>query len=546
MTDYNDYLSVIYKDLVTQEKECLKIKNPMFTIYEVKEEYRTFQRARQHLPMDHTTPHDIKYKDLYKEIAKIAGGKWQEYYNTHKSSYERRYLFKYPYVLGADIPIETYYRVIWEKQLGNDLKKSVTVQFMDIEVNQKHWDGGGIPRKGECPVDAVSLVDDSTNTVYTFLLKVPDNPLIDDFIENIDGVHQQLHDMFDDIYGVLDYKIYMFTDELEMLKKLFTLIHSLKRDFIMIWNMSFDIPYIIERIRVLGADPADIMCHTDIPGQNLFYKEDLNKFEFAEKRDYFDISSYSHYIDQLIQYASLRKSQGAVKKVNLGAIGQKELGDTKLDYTDVGNFIEFSYQDYIRYVIYNIKDTLLQMGINRKCNDMLNYYFSVYNSYCGYKDGLKQTVALRGLIYKELQDTNLILGNNINYDNASKSDNGDGDDEDDTFEGALNGNPMLNDYMGLELFGLPSMFVFGSSMDLDFSAMYPNSICGFNIFVDSMIGKLIIMECDDKLTYSDDAGREFVEDFTSNTTIETGVKWFGLPGFNQVLETLQQRGALNG
>ena len=547
MTDYNDYLSVIYKDLVTQEKECLKIKNPMFTIYEVKEEYRTFQRARQHLPMEYTIPHDIKYKDLYKEIAKIAGGKWQEYYNTHKSSYERRYLFKYPYVLGADIPIETYYRVIWEKQLGNDLKKSVTVQFMDIEVNQKHWDGAGIPRKGECPVDAVSLVDDSTNTVYTFLLKVPDNPLIDDFIENINGVHQQLHDMFDDIYGVLDYKIYMFTDELEMLKKLFTLIHSLKRDFIMIWNMSFDIPYIIERIRVLGADPADIMCHTDIPGQNLFYKEDLNKFEFAEKRDYFDISSYSHYIDQLIQYASLRKSQGAVKKVNLGAIGQKELGDTKLDYTDVGNFIEFSYQDYIRYVIYNIKDTLLQMGINRKCNDMLNYYFSVYNSYCGYKDGLKQTVALRGLIYKELQDTNLILGNNINYDNASKSNNGDDDDdEDDTFEGALNGNPMLNDYMGLELFGLPSMFVFGSSMDLDFSAMYPNSICGFNIFVDSMIGKLIIMDCDDKLTYSDDAGREFVEDFTSNTTIETGVKWFGLPGFNQVLETLQQRGVLNG
>lgn len=542
ITDYHDYLTVIYKDLVTQKKELTRIKDPGFTIFEVKEEYRTFEKPRQHLPLSHLIPHEIKYKNLYKEIAKIGGGEWEKYYNTHRSDYERRYLFKYPYVMGADIPIETYYRVIWEKQLGNDLKKDVTCQFMDIEVNQKHWDGSGIPRHGECPIDAVSLVDDSTNTVYTFLLRVPDNPLIDDFIKNIDNVQTKLHEMFDEIYGVMTYNIYMFDSELEMLHKLFSLIHSLKRDFIMIWNMSFDIPYVIDRIRALGEDPANVMCHSDIPGQKLYYREDANTFEFAEKRDYFDISSYSHYIDQLIQYASLRKSQGAVKKVNLGAIGQKELGDTKLDYTDAGNFIEFSYQDYTRYVIYNIKDTLLQMGINRKCKDMLNYYFSVYNSYCGYKDGLKQTVSLGGLIYKELDEQNLVLGNNVNFDNGStKSSYDDDEDEDDSFEGALNGNPMLNEHEGLVMFGKRSMFIFGSSIDLDFSAMYPNSICAFNIFVDCMIGKLILYDCDDRMTYSDDAGREFVEDITSNTTLEIGEKWFDLPSFDEITDEINRR-----
>lgn len=544
ITEYHDYLTVVYKDLVTQKKELMKIKDPMFTIFEVKDEYRTFEKPRQHLPIECLIPHEIKYKDLYKEISKIGGGEWEKYYNTHKSDYERRYLFKYPYILGADIPIETYYRVIWDEQLGNDLKKDITCQFMDIEVNQKHWDGAGIPRHGECPIDAVSLVDDCTNTVYTFLLRVPDNPLIDDFIENISNVQEQLHDMFDDIYGVMTYNIYMFDSELELLHKLFALIHSLKRDFIMIWNMSFDIPYIIDRIQELGEDPASVMCHSDIPGQKLYYREDANTFEFAEKRDYFDISSYSHYIDQLIQYASLRKSQGAVKKVNLGAIGKKELGDTKLDYTDVGNFIEFSYQDYTRYVIYNIKDTLLQMGINRKCKDMLNYYFSVYNSYCGYKDGLKQTVSLRGLIYKELHEEKLVLGNNVNFDNGSnKPVYEDEEEEDDSFEGALNGDPMLNEHKGLVMFGKNSMFIFGSSIDLDFSAMYPNSICAFNIFVDCMIGKLIINDYDNRLTYSDDAGREFLEDITSNTTLETGEKWFDLPSFEEL--TLEVKRRLN-
>lgn len=51
------------------------------------------------------------------------------------------------------------------------------------------------------------------------------------------------------------------------------------------------------------------------------------------------------YIDQLINYASMRKSQGAVRRVNLGAVGKTEIGDSKLDYTDIGNFIRFSRTD---------------------------------------------------------------------------------------------------------------------------------------------------------------------------------------------------------
>lgn len=550
-TDYKDYLSIIYKDLVTNQKELMKITEPEFTIYEVKDEYRTFKTARHYFGKDDCIEHTIKYKNLHKEIADIIGDPGKRFLKEHRSYFDRRALFKYPYVLGADIPIETYYRVLWHEQLGNELKKDITCQYMDIEVNQKHWDGAGIPRHGECPIDAVSLVDDCTNTVYTFLLKVPDNPQIEDFIlpENIKEFQKELHEMFDDVYGELTYNIYMYTSELELLQKLFTLIHSLKRDFVLIWNMAFDIPYIISRIAELGEDPAFIMCHSDFPVPNLYYKEDTNTFEFANKRDYFDNSSYSHYLDQLILYAATRKSKGAVKKVNLGAVAQEELGDTKLDYTDSGNFVDFSYQNYKKYVMYNIKDVLLQMGINRKTNDVMNYYYSVYNSFCGYKDGLKQTVSLRGLVYKELlEEHNLIIGNNVNYDNKTESKDDDDDDDDDKFEGALNGDPLLNSHKGLLLFGKRSKFIFGSCIDLDFSAMYPNAICAFNIFAESMIGKLIILNCQDKVTYTEkdedgnvDGGKEFVEDITSECPLFTGEKWFDLPSFEDLNTEVQRR-----
>lgn len=548
ITDYHDYLSIVYRDLVTGKKELMNIQDPEFTIYEVKEEFRTFKKARHYLPESSLIPHVIKYKDMFKEIANIIGESGHKFLNTHKSWFERKKLYKYPYVLGADIPIETYYRVIWNEQLGNDLKKEITCQYMDIEVNQKHWDGAGIPRHGECPIDAVSIVDESSGTVYTFLLKVPDNPQIDEFIkpENMKLFQQSLHDEFDEIYGVMTYNIYMFVNELEMIQKLYTLIHSLKRDFIMIWNMSFDIPYIISRLSELGVNPADVMCHSDFPVQQLYFSEDTKTFEFSEKRDFFSISSYTHYIDQLIQYASLRKSKGAMKKVNLGAVGKEELGDTKLDYTDSGNFIEFSYQNYKKYVMYNIKDTLLQMGINKKCKDMTNYYHSVYNSFCAYKDGLKQTVALRGLIYKELKiEEHIILGNNINFENYDSTKYislSDDDEDDDTFEGALNGDPMLNSNKGLMLFGKRSMFIFGSCIDLDFGAMYPNGICVFNIFAETMIGKLLIDSCESVLTYAEDGGKEFVEDISSGDMSFIGEKWFNLPSFESLNDEIQRRG----
>ena len=483
-TKWSDYINFVYKDLITHKKGLYTIKDPEMTFYEVPEELRTFKKARAYLEKEKLIPHTVLYRDVLKEIAKIAGKQFVEYYNTHKRKNERRQLYKYPYCLGADIPIETYYRVLWEQELDNDIEKYVDCIYLDIEINQKNWDGP-IPRRGECPIDMVSVTDGVGRTTYTFYLKVPDNSQIIPFIENRqEELQRELHSRFDEAFPDFEYKQYPFDNEREMIIQIFRLINTLKRDVCYVWNMDFDVPYIMGRATKLGINPANLFCHSDFPTTTLFYHEDDMNFDFDTKRNYFDCSSYTHYLDQPANYAGLRRSQSTLRSVSLNAIAIKEqVGEGKIKFESTGgNFILFSYNDFMLYDIYNVNDTLLQLGINEKCNDSYNLYNRCLHSYCNWKDGLKQTVSLRAFFYREfLIKDNLILGHNVNFDNVKKEFT-DEEREDmdeielyaarETFEGAINGDPELNGNNGIELFGKRSKYLYGDSIDFDFSSRH--------------------------------------------------------------------------
>lgn len=552
-TQWKDYLNFVYRDLVTKKKHLYTIAEPTITLYEVPMEMRgQFQKPRHFMEIDNLIPHEVKYRDVLREIAKMAG--MEDYYYNHKTKKERQQLFKWPYCLGGDIPIETYYRVIWEKELGNEERKYVDTIFLDIEVNQKNWDGP-IPRHGECPIDMISICDSTTKKVYTFFLKVKDNPQIEPFIKDRQKeLQQRLHERFDEPFPDYQYFGYAFDDEAEMLKQVFRLIHNLKRDICFVWNMDFDIPYIKARAEVLGLNPADLFCHSDFPTTTLYYHEDNNNFDWATKRNYFECSSYTHYLDQPANYAGLRRSQTTLRSVSLNAIAKKEeVGEGKIQFDQSkGNFVMFSYIDFMLYYLYNVNDTLLQAGINARCNDAYNLYNSCLHSYCNYKDGLKQTVSLRAFFYKEyLTRYNLILGHNVNFDNGHKDENtGETNDEiaerdleeaRESFEGAINGDPELNEETGIKLFGKLSKYLFGDCIDFDFSSMYPNSICSFNIFATTMIGKLFIEGGDEIKRYDEDAGKEFVEDLIAKDILFLGEKWFGLPKYEDIESELDAR-----
>ena len=98
LTNWKDYLVIVYRDLITGKKDILTIEEPTMTIYIVKDEYRTFRKPRHFLPLDQLEPKVVKYKEVLWEIAKVAGGEYIEYYKDHSSYRDRKQLFKYPYV----------------------------------------------------------------------------------------------------------------------------------------------------------------------------------------------------------------------------------------------------------------------------------------------------------------------------------------------------------------------------------------------------------------------------------------------------------------
>jgi len=554
-TNREDFIDIIYKELDTGEKHIKSIKNPTIDIYFLKEQYRNYDYNKTFMEIDKCDKHSVEYKKIPWYIAGQAG---DQYVNELRRLVENgRYkdiqkIQTYPYVFGSDIPIDVFYRTQWLLEYDNEQMKPLTKIYCDIEVDTISV--SNFVRDGSCPINAVTVVDDVSNSVYTFLLNNPDNPLISEFVKDIDNFIEELHMMFDESYGRLSYYIYMYDSEKELLIEMFKLINTLKRDYCLFWNgLGFDIPYILARFEKLGLDPYDIICHKDFKNKICKLHEDDKNFQIANKGSYFKASTYTKYIDQMILYAATRKGQSELRSNALNVIGQKELGDEKLDYTDEANIKTLPYKNYRKFVAYNIKDVLLQMGIERKCNDIDNLYLRSYSNCTEVDKVFKQTVMLKSRAYYEYLLQGNVLGNNVNVFNKDATEG---------FVGALVGDPLLNSHTGIVLLGAPSMYVFDNVIDMDFSSMYPHIIISFNIERNTMIAKIIIPDViedkydhiftkteivdvnfDDDTDEDDDekeenigydAGKDFLDNYLCGDILSIGTKWFNLPDINEI------------
>lgn len=580
-----DYLYILWRNTVTQEKFMQAIPEPKMSIYFEKDEFRNHSYNKNYEYIDHLTPKTVKYKDIVYEIAKDMGPQGEMLLNRAFNTRDYgllKNLLLYPYVYGADYNAVTWYRMQWLNKFNNDVPKKLHKGFMDIEVDS--IDVPGFASPSNCPINAVTLIDDWEHNVYTFLLVdrpyVPKDMKYMSFeereaelnrMEMYDHMHKEqhklmdsheefiktLHDMFDESYGEMDYKIYFYSDEVKMLVHLFQLINSLKLDIIGIWNMSFDIPYIIDRLTALGLDPKEVMSHPDFPVKKCHFHLDKNHHEVKNKTDSFDLTSYSVFICQMESYAQIRKGRAELRSYSLNTVARKELKDAKLDYSGSGNIKTLPYMDFFKFVIYNIKDVLLQMGIERRTSDFDTVYVSSYENATAYADVFKQTVKLRNVQYLSYLSQGLIPGENINVNNyeSTKFADEDEDDDDDNFEGALVADPTYNGYTGLELYGKKTNNIHGAAIDFDMTAFYPSSIIAMNIDPSTLIFKTI-MPIDQfdimggKMKYKgitssgfqrgDDAAKECFDNFQTGNYMSTGTKWFNLPTVQEVHDRLSK------
>lgn len=184
----------------------------------------------------------------------------------------------------------------------------------------------------------------------------------------------------------------------------------------------------------------------------------------------------------------MRKSEHKLKSVALNAISDRELKDRKVDYEEYGNIIIFPYKDYERFVIYNIKDTMLQYGIEQKNNDVLTYYMRSHDNLTPYNKIFRETHLLRNVREKFFEEGGWVQGNNLNTidrddeEAFNRDDNNkDPNKKEESYDGAINADPTWNDNIGIEILGKKSNNLFTNCIDFDMSAFYPSNKIASNM-----------------------------------------------------------------
>ena len=593
--DRGECFEVTYK---SDDGEVRRSQEPAdVDVYFTKPECRDFNYNKPEERIEHLVKHRVRYNDIRKTIGNEIGEEGVAfirrcYENRDTKSLDK--LYAWPHSFRADFQPEFYFMDDWLKKYPLPSSFKLTKAFLDVEVDQRDGfvDMDNIPNSATCPVNCVTVILEESKECCTFILKprppskVGHSPeefekltqyyetqLRDhtSLMANLDGFKKDLAKSFEPVYGTFRYHLRDYDKEIDLIADVFRLINDRKPNFCLEWNMRFDIQYLLYRISTLGYNPADVMCNNDFERKQCYFRVDRNTFQLEKQFDYFYCSSYTHYICQMRLYASIRKSQHALKSVSLNYIGNRELRDRKVEYENEMNFTELTYLHWPMFLKYNIKDVLLQVGIERITNDVMTYYLRSITNCTPYNKIFRETHLLRNVRELYFNKAGWVQGNNINIigrgeeDTYTKSDSDEEDEDSDkgpesTFKGAIMAEPTMNARVGMPVLGTPSNAVFVNLMDFDMESFYPGIKILSNMDPITLIGKAILnnneftegdminrsmnqtyQELDKlgNLRMVDNTG-EAVNTFLTGNTLTFGYNWLGLPDIADLYKTVMR------
>ena len=589
-----DDLTIVYKDLASGQKRVEIIPHPKIEVWIVKPEYRNYDYVRNFMDAEKCYPIQVHYANRFNEIAKelkLPSGE------DAKQS---------PFVFGADTTIEHFYMKHFEYEYHTDKPKNLSLGYFDIENDTINIDT--FPEYGETPINCVTYIDDESRQSYTFILtksniKLPDPshpkyPELKDMDENykekvqwllghIPDFVQICHEMFDEYYGDMEYHILPFENELSLIKAFWDIIHATDNDFIPAWNLPYDMQNMMMRPIKLGADPSEIITDPRLgEGRKVYFYEDKNPV-VHKKRHKCITYTIPTFVDQMVFYAGIRSGRGKLPSHKLNFCAQRELGDTKLDYSETGDIRRFPYLDPIKFWLYNIKDTLLLAGIERKTKDMDTIYSRMYSSMILPEDSFTTTKmvlgALDSFVFKE--KIPVVLGANKNKfaQNRNKkqidynqvlSQYWDSDEDDveislepddideesdeeerEKYDGAFVMNTLHMSPTGYELLGKPSKWIHRYVGDEDITSEYPSAIIVWNISNETLIGRVFLdnpekyqipvynsfnFRGNDLDNYKLDVSNFMLECYSERDVLNFGSLFLNLPSVSEVLDVFDQ------
>lgn len=428
------------------------------------------------------------------------------------------------------------------------------------------------------------------------------NPQIEEFKKHLEEnrleiekeINKRQKEIFKDA-NLPDVKVIIkfYDDEIKMITDHYKDIRDVyKIDYLMAWNQEFDINFTLSRVR--DAKSYEYLCNIisddAIPDEyrDAYYHGDFKAKDIAKRNDNYKITSAWDCLDQQYVYFKIRESMKKPEEYTLDYALSVELGIHKVQHDC--EMADYPYYDYKEFVLYSGIDTMGLYWLDEKTADIDTMIMLGNLSRTRVEKSMTKTIMLRNLLEYFFRDNmGLILSNNRvkirnkiqqqaekdgkkynpypelddylglidNKDKAvldilNEEDEEDEEEseqmEDETvekvqkkkvkFRGAFVADPNYMSPMGVEILGKLSSLIFDMVADSDLSSLYPNLKIAWNIYVETMIGKIYPKYNVKDINFSS----ELADYIVSRDNIAIGKKYFGFPDQEELLAFFDEVG----
>lgn len=358
-----DQDSQCYDSLIVKENVHLKTGEVVPNLRRVDNYQRDFYITKEHA-RNHT---DKKESELSRNLQKHTctqaemPSRIAKALNANRKRLNLRHLARSPYLYGADITTPTLLKAEYLAKFP-DLNSESTLGVIDIETDVIHGTEQILTMSYSYRSTVVLVV----NRWFLRGTSINEEHISKAFTKYLGDYETKRN---------IKLEIYILDTPGQCVAKIMSRAHDTMPDFLTAWNMSFDIPRMIDALEKERYDVAAIFSHPSIP-PGLRYAEwspapkvkvtasgKTSPVPPGDRWHKFICASASYWVDAMVLRAMIRKA-GGITPLGLDAVLEMELGLRKLNFKEADGYEKLAWHEYMQaehkvlYCIYNIWDTI--------------------------------------------------------------------------------------------------------------------------------------------------------------------------------------------
>jgi len=351
---------VTYSDGVKKPGTYL-VRNFKRPLWITKPQHRSYLEKREFSDLEHLTKYECTQSDMTSLAARALD-------QPHLINNPRE-IKQSPYLYGYDITSTAYLKLI-NLMRNKFVQSAYSISTFDIETDID---------TEEVLMATIAM----EGKAYTAILK----KFVATSVDVPNRIRKAL-ELYLPQYTQLDYKTEIFNNEVQLLHAVFKVATTWAPDLMAIWNMDFDIPRVLDRLKIHKVDARDVLCDPTVPKpyRQCYYKQGIKKkvtssgvvkpIAPSAQWHTLHLTAPFYVIDAMCVYRQLRIAKQEEPSYSLDAILQKELKVTKLKFTQADKYSGkawhiFMQKNYpIEYIIYNLYDCLSMLELDKKTKDL--------------------------------------------------------------------------------------------------------------------------------------------------------------------------------